>query len=106
PDMLRLLGIQAAQLPQIHHPGTPIGNVTPEAASEFGLSTDTLICLGALDQACGAIGVGNVKPGIFSESTGAALASVAMATEPIIDPAGEMPCFASGIPGMYMVHSY
>lgn len=106
PDMLRLLGIQEAQLPQIHHPGTPIGNVTPEAASKFGLSTDTLICLGALDQACGAIGVGNVEPGIFSESTGAALASVAMATEPVIDPAGEMPCFASGIPGMYMVHSY
>lgn len=104
--MLNLLEIDKSRLPEIHHPGTPVTNVTADAASEFGLSTETLVCLGALDQACGAIGVGNVKPGIFSESTGAALASVAMANEPIIDPSGEMPCFASAIPGMYMVHAY
>ena len=106
PQMLALLNIDRAQLPEIHRPGTPITQVSAKAAGEFGLSTETLVCLGALDQACGAIGVGNVRPGIFSESTGAALASVAMANEPVIDPAGEMPCFASGIPGMYMVHAY
>lgn len=106
PEMLNLLGVQESQLPEICHPGTPIGKVTSAAAAEFGLSPDTLICLGALDQACGAIGVGNVRPGIFSESTGAALASVTMTTRPLIDPAGEMPCFASGIPGMYMLHSF
>lgn len=106
PEMLALLGVEETQLPKICHPGTPISKISETAAHEFGLSPDTLICLGALDQACGAIGVGNVKPGIFSESTGAALASVAMTNRPMIDPAGEMPCFASGIPGMYMVHAY
>lgn len=106
PAMLDLLGITEAQLPDIEHPGTPIAKVSPAAAEAFGLHPDTLICLGALDQACGAIGVGNVKPGIFSESTGAALTSVAMATRPVIDPSGQMPCFASGIPGMYMIHAF
>lgn len=106
PMMLDLLGISASQLPEIRRPGTPVGNVTSEGRAEFGLSSETLVCLGALDQACGAIGVGNVRPGIFSESTGAALASVTMTTSPVIDPAGEMPCFASGIPGMYMLHAY
>lgn len=106
PEMLSLLEIQEDQLPEIHRPGSLIGKLTPQAAAEFGLSSETLVCLGALDQACGAIGVGNVRPGIFSESTGAALATVAMTTEPVIDPAGEMPCFASGIPGMYMLHSF
>ncbi|MCB1378829.1 MAG: hypothetical protein KDK89_10755 [Alphaproteobacteria bacterium] len=106
PAMLALLGVQEHQLPEICHPGTAIQTVTAEAAKAFGLSPDTLICLGALDQACGAIGVGNVKPGIFSESTGAALASVATTDKLVIDPSGEMPCFASGIPGMYMVSSY
>ncbi|MGO7135807.1 L-fuculokinase [Rhizobium leguminosarum] len=106
PEMLDLLGISEAQLPEICHPGTPVATVSPSVAEEFGLSTKTLVCLGALDQACGAIGVGNVKPGIFSESTGAALASVAMTDHPVIDPSGQMPCFASGIPGMYMVHAY
>lgn len=106
PEMLALLGIEERQLPEIRHPGTPVAKLSAVAAAEFGLAPGTLICLGALDQACGAIGVGNVRPGIFSESTGAALASVAMSTKPMIDPAGEMPCFASGIPGMYMVHAF
>jgi xylulokinase len=106
PAMLDLLGVSQSQLPEIHHPGSAISKITSQAANEFGLGSDTLICLGALDQACGAIGVGNVRPGIFSESTGAALASVAMTDQPVIDPAGQMPCFASGIPGVYMVHAY
>lgn len=106
PEMLDLLGVRETQLPEVCRPGTAIAQVATDAANEFGLSPHTLVCLGALDQACGAIGVGNVRPGIFSESTGAALASVAMAQAPVIDPAGQMPCFASGIPGMYMVHAY
>lgn len=106
PAMLDLLGIEESQLPQIYRPGSPLGGISARAAEEFGLSTETLVCLGALDQACGAIGVGNVRPGIFSESTGAALASVAMTPHPVIDPSGQMPCFASGIPGLYMVHAY
>ena len=106
PAMLDLLGITESQLPEIQHPGTPICKVTPDAAAEFSLSTETLVCLGALDQACGAIGVGNVRPGIFSAGIGGALASVTMTTHPVIDPAGEMPCFASGVPGTYLVHAY
>lgn len=106
PEMLALLDITEKQLPEIHHPGTPVGNITPEGAKFFGLSEKTLVCLGALDQACGAIGVGNVRPGIFSESTGAALATVAITDRLVFDPAGEMPCFAGGIPGTYMIHSF
>lgn len=106
PQMLDLLGIAEAQLPEIRQPGSAVGRITAEAAAAFGLGPDTLICLGALDQACGAIGVGNVRPGIFSESTGAALTSVAMADRPVIDPSGQMPCFASGLPGMYMIHAF
>ena len=33
-----------------------------------------MVCAGALDQACGAIGGGNIAPGGFSENTGAAVA--------------------------------
>lgn len=106
PAMLELLGISKSQLPEIRQPGSKVSKISAAAAEAFGLGPDTLICLGALDQACGAIGVGNVKPGIFSESTGAALTSVAMATQPVIDPSGQMPCFASGLPGMYMIHAF
>lgn len=106
PEMLAQLGITESQLPEICHPGTPVSHISNEAAKRFGLSEKTLVCLGALDQACGALGVGNVRPGIFSESTGAALATVSITDKPVFDPTGEMPCFAGGIPGTYMIHSF
>lgn len=105
-EMLDLLEIHRDQLPDIYCPGTAVAPLTAEGAAFLGLESGMTVALGALDQACGAIGTGNVKPGIFSESTGAALATVAMTDRPVFDPAREMPCFASGIPGMYMIHSF
>ncbi|MBQ3283853.1 MAG: hypothetical protein IJH42_08425, partial [Atopobiaceae bacterium] len=50
-----------------------------------------LVVMGAQDQSSGAIGVGNVKPGIFSESTGGALMVCTTLDEPVFDPAGNVP---------------
>ncbi len=66
----------------------------------------TQVCTGALDQACGAIGVGNIQPGIFSENTGAALAICASVREATLDPADQMPCHYHGLPGLYMLHTF
>lgn len=106
PEMLAYLGIGEARLPQIVEPGTLLGTLLPETATELGLRPETKVVMGALDQACGAIGVGNVRPGIFSESTGAALAVCAVSDTPVFDPNGEMPCFYFGIPNKYMVHTF
>jgi xylulokinase len=61
--------------------------------------------MGGLDQACGAAGIGNVRPGIFSESTGAALVVATMTESVILDPRGELPCYYGIIPGQYMLHA-
>lgn len=106
PAMLDRVGLEPDQLPSIVEPGTPIGPLRPEAAEELGLSTTTLVCTGALDQACGAIGVGNVRPGVFSENTGAAVAICSTLERPELDPARRMPCHYHGIPGTYMFHSF
>ncbi|KPL14838.1 MAG: hypothetical protein AMJ93_17185 [Anaerolineae bacterium SM23_84] len=74
PEMLKTLGITTAQLPRYSESGMPVNKLLPKVAEELGLSPQTMACTGALDQACGAIGVGNIRPGIFSENTGAALA--------------------------------
>lgn len=106
PEMLELLGISEEQLPDIVQPGTDMGHVTGEAAIRFGLSTNTTVNIGAIDLACGAIGVGNVRPGIFSDSTGSALCTVAMSDHIVLDPQMQMPCYCSAIPGKYMIHAY
>lgn len=106
PEMLQFLGISDAQLPEIMEPGDIAGKLAPDAAKELGLPESLTVVVGALDQACGAIGVGNVEPGIFSESTGAALAICAMSDRILIDANRQLPCFYSGIKDMYMVHAF
>jgi len=105
-EMLQELHISEDQLPRYRESGEAVGNLRTEIANELGLSPDTIACTGALDQACGAIGVGNIKPGIFSENTGAALAICTTVNQPILDPNNQMPCHYHGLPGLYMLHTF
>ena len=105
-EMLEELGISEQKLPEYRESGEPVGKLRAEIDAELGLSPNTIACTGALDQACGAIGVGNIKPGIFSENTGAALAICATINQPILDPGNQMPCHYHGLPGLYMLHTF
>ncbi len=80
--MLAAIGIDAEHLPEIVQPGTAVGTLSSSAAQALGLSQQTLVVTGGMDQATGAIGAGNIAPGIISESTGAALAIQATITDP------------------------
>jgi D-xylulose kinase len=106
PEMLAELGITTSQLPAYQESGEVVGSLRRDIADELGLSPDTQVCTGALDQACGAIGVGNIQPGVFSENTGAALAICASVNQATLDPQGQMPCHYHGIPGLYMLHTF
>ncbi len=106
PEMLQELGITSEQLPECRESGEVVGKLRPEIAAELGLSPDTVACTGALDQACGAIGVGNIRPGIFSENTGAALAICSTIEQATFDPQDQMPCHYHGLPGLYMLHTF
>jgi sugar (pentulose or hexulose) kinase len=106
PEMLSAIGAQAEQLPPLVEPAKAVGPLLPAVADELGLASGTLICAGALDQACGAIGVGNVRPGILSENTGTAVALCATLSGPRLDPARRMPCHYHGVPDTYMFHTF
>ena len=104
--MLELVGIDEQYLPEMTEPGKEIGKITPEAAEKYGLDTETMINIGAFDQACGAIGAGNIKAGIASESTGSALVTVATIDQLSPDSEGTVPTLCSGIPGKYIYQPY
>ncbi len=106
PQMLGELGIGEQQLPEIVEPGQAIGAIRPEVAAELELDSRTVVATGALDQACGALGVGNVRPGIFSECTGSNVAVVALVDRPRIDPLRQLPCFYYGLPDTFMMHAF
>jgi len=85
-ELLEAAGIAADQLPPVHAPGTTVGEVRAEPAGEMGIAPATPVCLGCNDQLAGAIGAGNVRPGLVTETTGTALAVVA-ATDRLLDDA-------------------
>lgn len=69
-------GLPDTWLPQILRAGTDLGRLLPEAADELGLDRGCRFVVGCLDQFAGAIGAGNVAPGMVSETTGTVLATV------------------------------
>ena len=105
-EMLDYLEIREEQLAPVVESGNVIGKILPEVTEELGLGEDITICTGALDQAAGAIGAGNIREGMFSETIGAALAVCVPVSRPVFDPAGKMPLFCFPLEGMYMIHTF
>jgi len=103
--MLYLLDVREDQLPEIVESTTCLGKIIPSVAEELGLSENLELVMGGLDQLCGAIGVGNVEPGVFSESTGAVVAVCTMSNGIVLDRDGELPCFFGAVPGQFMLHA-
>lgn len=77
PEVLQAAGITEARLPSVHAPGTAVGELRPEGAEALGMPAGVPVCTGCNDQLAGAIGAGNVRAGVVSETTGTALAVVA-----------------------------
>lgn len=69
-EMLEYCGLDEAQLPDIVSCGQLVGNLTSWAADELGLTETVLVSTGAMDQVAAAIGAGNLRDGMVSESTG------------------------------------
>lgn len=106
PEMLEYLCIEESQLPVVKESGEFVSKISDQASRSLGLPVATSICTGALDQVAGAIGVGNIKPGMFSENIGAALAICVPVDRPVFDPNRKMPLHYFGIPNTYMLHTF
>jgi xylulokinase len=101
-DIQEAIGIRTEQLPEIVQPGSAVDALSSGAARELGLTTKTVVVTGGMDQAVGAIGAGNFKPGIVSETTGAALAIQATISDPMLDRSQVVPVYYSSAPGQYL----
>jgi len=102
-EMLDAIGIGVEQLPEILRPGSVVANIQKCAAEETGLSLQTKVVNGGMDQAVGAIGAGNIHTGIISESTGSALAIQVTVGDPTIDPHRSIPVYFHSLPGQYLL---
>jgi xylulokinase len=89
----------AGYLPPISASHQAAGTLRPEIAAQYGLSADVVVSAGGGDNMMGAIGTGNVAPGVVTASFGTSGTIYAYAGKPVIDPHGEIAAFCSSTGG-------
>jgi len=70
-----------------------IGNISPDLVKRFGFDPNCKIDAGSGDNMYGAIGTGNVVPGIVTVSLGTSGTAYSFMEQPYIDPEGEIAAF-------------
>ena len=105
-EMLDFIGIQESQLAEVKESAIVVDEMSSEVRKELGIPCTVKVATGALDQAAGAIGAGNIKEGMFSETIGAALAICAPVSKPVFDPNQKMPLHYFALPDTYMIHTF
>jgi xylulokinase len=88
----------AARLPVLRPSSEPAGYLKKEIAAEFGLG-EVLVAAGGGDNMMAAIGTGNVRPGVCTVSLGTSGTVYSYASEPLVDPLGEIAGFCDGTGG-------
>jgi xylulokinase len=78
-----------AKLPDLSHPTEPVGYLRGEIAEQFGMAK-VLVGSGGGDNMMGAVGTGNVKPGLCTLSLGTSGTISSYFAEPCVDPQGEI----------------
>lgn len=106
PDMMNYLAIEAAQLPDVVPSGVKISAIQRQVARSTGLPENLLVVSGAYDHAAGAIGCGNLREGIVSETTGASMAMVVTLNKPLTDAGLNLPCQCHAVAGKYFILPY
>lgn len=105
-DMLQEIGIDESHLPTVIDSGVDVGMIIPSIAKELGLTETTRVVTGGLDGALGAMGVGNVQTGVFTESGGSSLTACLLHDRPFFDKKLEIPCFYSPVKDTYLLTAF
>ncbi len=81
------------KLPSVEPSDRMIGTIAPRLADAYGLSKECAIDAGSGDNMYGAIGTGNVLPGVVTISLGTSGTAYTYLQEPYVDPEGEIAAF-------------
>jgi xylulokinase len=80
-------------LPQVASSRRALGLLKDDLREAWGLTKSPVVSAGGGDNMMGAIGTGNVQPGVVTASLGTSGTLYAFCTEPVVDPEGEVAAF-------------
>ncbi len=104
-EILEKLEIEENLLPECKESVDIAGNITEKASEITGLSTITIVCFGAGDNASAAIGTGVVSTGKAFTTIGTSGVIFAHSEQPQIDIKGRVHTFCSAVPNKYTIMS-
>jgi xylulokinase len=90
-----------SKLPPVSSSTESIGSISKELVKEYGFSSTCRIDAGSGDNMYGAIGTGNIDPGILTISLGTSGTAYTIVESPFVDPTGEIACFCDST-GRYL----
>lgn len=82
-----------SMLPELGSSRAVQGRLRPELAKAWGLGDNVIISAGGGDNMMGAIGTGNIKPGVVTASFGTSGTLYGVAASPVVDGQGEVAAF-------------
>lgn len=100
-EILRAVDLPLSLLPSIGGSTEVLGRVSSDVAAATGLREGTSVVGGGADNACGAAGVGVVRPGEAVASWGTSGTVLAPLAEPKVDPGLRAHTFCHVVPGTW-----
>ncbi|MBL7210766.1 MAG: autoinducer-2 kinase [Desulfobacteraceae bacterium] len=88
--------------PEVFESGTPIGEVTKEAAALTGFREGTPVIAGGADTQLALLGVGDITPDVWSIVAGTFWLTTVVWDEPLIDPKCRPRTLCHAVPGQWM----
>ena len=104
--IIQYCGLDKSKIPEIMECGKTVGSLLNNAALVLDLSENVMVSTGAMDQAASAVGAGNIVEGIVSETTGTALAVVAVCDTPDFNNPFKVNICSHAIYGKFLLMPY
>lgn len=102
-EILDSCGLDAEKLPEVKPCGTVVGNVLPAVAEQFGFSADAVVSTGAMDQVAAAVGCGNVREDIVTDTVGTCQVIAATSGPELLESWSPVTVYSHAVKGKYLV---
>ncbi len=102
PCYITASGVDADKLPQVFPSTHVVHTILPDIAKELGLSPNTKVCAGGVDNACMALGAACIANGESYTSLGSSSWIAVSSDKPIVNANKRTYVFAHCVPGQYV----
>lgn len=104
-ELLKLVGINSSNLPTIVESASVCGYLDKNSANQVGLKEGIPVVLAGGDQACAAMALGMVEPGVIVANTGTGAFTLGFSNKPKLHPKQKTLCSAGPLPGSYFIEA-